>query len=119
MRHVLAKAKAGIWREASCCGDNTTWIQGVVNTNRIAAAAAREARVGFVRVFDLYGLNDLARNTIDGKHATPENYHRWTSRILMAVERKLRTGCLKGLACPDFNEFQGSGFPTAIGQSKS
>ena len=27
MRHVLATAKAGIWREASCCGDNTTYLQ--------------------------------------------------------------------------------------------
>ncbi len=32
--------------------------------------------------------------TVDGTHATPVFYHRWTMRVLAAAERQLKTGCL-------------------------
>ena len=64
----------------------------------------KESSVEFAPVYDLYGEDDLYGKqlpdgttdgaTVDGTHATPAFYHRWTMRVLAAAERQLKTGCL-------------------------
>ncbi len=77
----------------------------MVELNDVARAVInKESKVEFAPVFDLYGEDDLYGKqlpdgttdgaTVDGTHATPVFYHRWTMRVLAAAERQLKTGCL-------------------------
>ena len=57
---MLKPAKAGVWRECSCCGDRKAWKEEVVELNDVARSVInKESSVEFAPVFDLYGEDDL------------------------------------------------------------
>ena len=91
---IFSEAKAAVWRDCSCCGDETSHEKSVKRLNDIAKDVMDDRGYPVARVFDLYGKKDLDDATVDGTHATPEYYHEWTMKIMAGVEAQLKTGCL-------------------------
>ena len=88
-------ARAGVWRDCSCCGDDTDWAKSIDKFNDIAEDVVEDEGYPVVKVFDMWDKGDLKKETVDGTHATPENYHKWTVAVLQAAETQLKTGCLE------------------------
>lgn len=95
IKQLLKPAKAGIWREASCCADNPRWRGNLENMNEIARKKVSKAKLDLVQTYFMYGVDQLDTATVgDHTHAKPGYYHRWTMGVLQAAERRLKTGCL-------------------------
>ena len=91
---IFSGAKAAVWRDCSCCGDETSHEKSVKRLNAIAKDVMDDRGYPVAEIFDLYGKKDLDDATVDGTHATPEYYHAWTMEIMAGVEAQLKTGCL-------------------------
>ena len=92
---IFSEAKAAVWRDCSCCGDETSHEKSVKRLNDIAKDVMDDRGYPVARVFDLYGKKDLDDATVDGTHATPEYYHEWTMKIMAGVEAQLKRQAAK------------------------
>ena len=68
--------------------------RSVAKFNAIAEEVAEDVGAAYVDVFKYYGPDDIKENTKDGKHASAENYVKWTMDVLQAIDDQLDTGCI-------------------------
>ena len=115
---IFSGAKAAVWRDCSCCGDETSHEKSVKRLNAIAKDVMDDRGYPVAEIFDLYGKKDLDDATVDGTHATPEYYHAWTMKIMTGVEAQLKTGCLgdsyeddEPASCPGLEAVASDGCP--------
>ncbi|KAH8059535.1 hypothetical protein JL721_9274 [Aureococcus anophagefferens] len=83
---IFSGAKAAVWRDCSCCGDETSHEKSVKRLNAIAKDVMDDRGYPVAEIFDLYGKKDLDDATVDGTHATPEYYHAWTMKIMTGAD---------------------------------
>ena len=78
--NIFAPAAAAVWRDCSCCGDETGWKEEVARLNDVAEDVMADEGYPVVKVYDMYGEDALDTMTVDGTHAIPSVYHERDAR---------------------------------------